>query len=76
MDNKLWPVVAKHFPDYNYPFEDDNAPGYRSHLSTTDQKFKNILMLDWPAQSPNLNPIENVRLHIKRKKTISEHFGI
>jgi len=26
IDNFIWPVFARHFPDDNYMFQDDNAP--------------------------------------------------
>jgi hypothetical protein len=32
LDNNLWQVVAKHFGNTPYLFQDDNAPWHRSHV--------------------------------------------
>lgn len=39
----------------------DNGAGYHTSKTTITwrQKF-GLLCIDWPAQSPNLNPIENL----------------
>lgn len=33
LDTNLWPVIACHFPDGSYLFQDDNAPVHRSRLT-------------------------------------------
>ena len=39
IDENIWPVIARHFPDNNYLNQDDNAPVHRSrplfHLSVS-----------------------------------------
>jgi hypothetical protein len=32
LDNHLWPVLARHFADKPYLFQDDNAPVHRARL--------------------------------------------
>ena len=41
-----------------YLFMDDNAPCHRAHVIRNELNNNNIARLDWPARSPDLNPIE------------------
>jgi transposase len=55
------------FPLPNFIFQQDNAPCHRSASTVSFLKTKKINILDWPANSPDVNPIENLWGIIKRK---------
>jgi len=44
----------------NHIFQDDNAPCHASKKTKTWKNDNEIEFLPWPAQSPDLNPIENL----------------
>ncbi|KAG3102693.1 hypothetical protein PI125_g14065 [Phytophthora idaei] len=51
----------------DYKFVHDGAPGHRSKLVKAYLKEKKVEVLQHPAQSPDLNPIENLWAHVKQE---------
>ena len=50
----------------NMIFQQDLAPAHNSKSTRTWLENHNIEVLEWPANSPDLNPIENVWYFIKK----------
>ena len=71
INDNLWPVVAQHFPNDRYFFQDDNALVHPAGRVNIYKARNNINSISWPAQSPGLNINENLWLFIKRK--LSSH---
>lgn len=59
INNNLWPVVARHFHDGRYIYQDDNAPVHRARIVREFIDREGIPTMEWPAQSPDINIIEN-----------------
>ena len=60
-------LLEKHFLpwfrekcDDTYTFQQDNAPAHVSRKSTSFIQSQSLQILDWPANSPDINPIENI----------------
>ncbi|ORD95505.1 TCB2 [Hepatospora eriocheir] len=60
-------VAAREIGLDEYIFMHDNDPKHTSRLVTDWINEKNIDVLDWPIQSPDLNPIEAVWAYVKTK---------
>jgi hypothetical protein len=67
IDNHIWPVVAAHFPSNEYVFQDDNAPVHRARSVKEFMERENIPTMEWPAQSPDFNIIENCWRKLKQE---------
>lgn len=47
LEDQLWPVIARHFPDNLYTFQDDNAPVHRARIVEIYKHENNIRVMIW-----------------------------
>lgn len=61
-----------------FVFQHDNDPKHTSHLVKNFLQKSKVNVIDWPAQSPDLNPIENLwsvlksRVHVRRPANLKQ----
>lgn len=75
LETRLIPQLALWYPDgEDFIFMHDSAPCHKAKSVTTFLEQKNIPVLQWPGNSPDMNPIENLWEVTKRemsKETIT-----
>ena len=54
LDNFVWSVIARHFLDDNYVFQDDNAPVHGAYVVKEYMDETDLHGIEWPAQNPDL----------------------
>lgn len=58
LETEMVPYARAHF-GHNFLFQHDNAPAHRARRTQAFFEEEDIEQLDWPAYSPDLNPIEH-----------------
>lgn len=75
LETKLLRQTRDWFGDGEFVFMHDSAPCHKAKKVTKFLQDHQIQVLDWPGNSPDLNPIENVwaalKVEISRKKIIT-----
>lgn len=59
LEDHLLPFVSVAHRE-NYIFQQDNASIHHARVTKELLKEKHVVVLDWPARSPDLNPIGNL----------------
>lgn len=60
LKSHVLPYVRKYFKKSEYIFQQDNAPCHNSASTKAFMRQKGINTMEWPANSADLNPIENI----------------
>ncbi len=63
----LLPSADQLFKDADFISQQDLAPNYTAKSTKSWLNDHGVGVLDWPANSPDLNPIENLWGSVKRK---------
>ncbi len=67
LEHFMLPSADKLYGDADFIFQQDLAPAHTAKGTESWFNDHGVTVLDWPANSPDLNPIENIWGTVKRK---------
>ncbi len=67
LEHFMLPSADQLFKDADFIFQQDSVPAHTAKSTKSWLNDHGVGVLDWPANSPDLNPIENLWGNVKRK---------
>lgn len=72
LEETMIPYTDDHLP-VTWIFQHDNDPKHTARSVKSFLSEQRVTMLDWPANSPDLNPIENLWYVVKKKVSVKRN---
>ncbi len=67
LEHFMLPSADKLYSDADFIFQQDLAAAHSAKSTKSWFSYHGVTVLDWPANSPDLNPVENLWSIVKRK---------